>query len=302
MGRFLLVAACILGSAFGVNVLLNVLGRLSRPILIGGTLAVVGAGAYATSFVFDMITLAWAGQLPSANIVWPCITWSLIASSSLMAGAGRPVPFAVLATPFWLLGGLAMLSSLAHPRNLVMAIALILGGFAYGLVAVQRADGAAGTMGERAQPKARRGHTPPIGPYRLDMNTPDASKLVELTEAEKRALNPIVEFKNERIYHALPAEFTGGSWEIVLGAVDDRVYKISAMLVLENHEQRNGMWRKLDGMLRTSLGAPASAAATIIDWDTEDGNVVMNRADAGGAYVVVLTLTSRAVASFERIR
>ena len=74
------------------------------------------------------------------------------------------------------------------------------------------------------------------------------------------------------------------------------------MLVLGNREQRNGMWRKLEGKLRTPLGVPASAAATIISWDTEDGNVVMNRADAGGAYAVVLTLTSRVVAGFVRIK
>ncbi len=301
MGRFLLVGVAILGSAFAANTLLNILGRLSRRILIGVTFAVVGAGAYAAAFVFDMMTLAWAGELPPANIVWPCLTWSLIAFSSLMVGAGRPVPFAALATPFWLIGGLAMFSALAHPRNFVAAIALILGGIAYGSVAAQR-GGAAGTTEERVQPKVRRGHAPTIGPYRLDMNTGDASKLVELTPAEKRALNLAVEFKGERIYHAPPAAFAGASWEIVLGAVENRVYKVSALLVLEKREQRDRTWRNLDGLLRTSLGTPATAAANIITWDTEDGNVVTNRADAGGAYAVVLTLTSRAVRGFVRIK
>lgn len=302
MGRFLLVVVTILGSAFAANALLNALGRFSRRILIGVTFAVVGAGAYAASFVFDMITLAWAGELPPANVVWPCITWSLIAFSSLMVSAGRPVPFAVLATPFWLIGGLAMFSSLVHSRNLVAAIALIIGGIAYGSVAAQRDGGAAGTTEERGQPKVRRGHAPTIGPYRLDMNTGDVSKLVELTPDEKRALNPGFEFKGERIYHAPPASFAGANWDIVLGTVNSCVYKVSALLVLENREQRDRMWRKLDGLLRTPLGTPATAAANISIWDTEDGNVVMNQADAGGKYVVVLTLTSRAVSGFARIK
>jgi hypothetical protein len=302
MGKFLMVGVTILVIAFAANTLLNVLGRFSRRLVIGVTFAIAGAGAYAASFVFYMITLAWAGELPPANIVWPCVTWSMIALSSLTVGGGRPVPFAALATPFWLIGGLAMFGSLAHPRNLVTAIALILGGIAYGSVAAERAGGAAGITEERAQLKVRRGHAPTIGPYRLDMNTGDLSKLVELTPSERRALNVAVEFKSERIYHAPLASFADASWEIVLGAVDNRVYKVSALLVLEDHGQRDRMWRNLDGLLRTPLGTPAAAAANIITWDTEDGNVVMNRADAGVAYAVVLTLTSRAVSGFVRIK
>ena len=134
------------------------------------------------------------------------------------------------------------------------------------------------------------------------MKTGDVNKLVELTPTEKDALGLVVEFKNERIYHAPPAEFAGVSWDIVLGAVDGRVYKVSALLVLENREQRDGVWRNLEGVLGTRLGAPASATATIIIWDTEDGNVVVNRAESGGAYAVVLTLTSRAVGGFSRVK
>jgi hypothetical protein len=194
-----------------------------------------------------------------------------------------------------------MFGYLAH-RNLVAAIVLVLGGIVYGLITVQRSGGAAGTPEERGQSKVRRGHAPTIGPYRLDMNTGEIPKLVDLTPSERKALNLGVEFKGERIYHAPGADFAGASWEIILGAVDNRVYKVSALLVLENREQRDRMWRNLDGQLRTPLGAPALASADIITWDTEDGNVVMNHADTGGAYFVVLTLTSRAVSSYVRIK
>ena len=326
MGRFLLVGAIIYGSFFVTNTLLNVLGRFSRRILIGVTFAVVCAGAYAASFVFDMITLAWAGEVPPANIAEPCAIWSLIAFTLLMVCAGRPVPFASLATPFWLIGGLVMFSSLVHPRNLFAAIALIVGGIAYGSVAAQRDGGAAETTKKHGQSKVRRGHAPTIGPYRLDMNTGDASNLVELTPAEKRALNLAVEFKNQKIYHAPPADFAGASWDITLGKVNGRVYKVSACHVFDNREQGDKMWRNLDDLLRTPLGTPATAAASIatwdtdvskltlsestpataaasiVTWDTEDGNVVMNRGDAGGTHVVVLTLTSRAVSGFVPIK
>ena len=137
---------------------------------------------------------------------------------------------------------------------------------------------------------------------RQDGSRSTLTKLVELTPDEKKALNPVVEFKGERIYNAPPANFAGTNWKIVLGAVDNRVYKVSALVVLDNRERRDTMWRNLNDLLRTSLGSPASAEANIVLWDTEDGNVVMNRADADGAYAVVLTLTSSAASSFVRIQ
>jgi len=299
---FLLIVVTILGIAFAANMLLNVAGRSSRRILIGLTFIIIGAGAYAASFALDMLTQAWAGELPPANIVWPCFTWSLIAFFSLVICAGRSVPFPILATPFWIVGGLAMVSSIAHPRNLVMAVVLIIGGVVYGAVAGQRDADASGTAETGGQPKVRRGHAPTIGPYHLDTNAGVISNLVELTSAEKKALNSAIEFKNERLYHAPPADFAGASWEVILGTVNGCVYKISALLALENREQQDRMWRNLDDLLRTPLGTPATEVANIFAWDTEDGNVLMNRADADSTYVVVLTLTSRAVSSFVRIK
>jgi len=151
-------------------------------------------------------------------------------------------------------------------------------------------------------PKVRRGLAPRIGSYHLGMRTTDVSRLAEFTPNERAALNLAVEFRNERIYHAPPAGFAGASWDIVLGAVDNQVFKISALLTLPNREQRDTQWRSVDAQLRTALGAPASTPPTMITWDTEDGNVVMNRAEGGGAYALVLTLTSRAVSGFARIK
>jgi len=195
-----------------------------------------------------------------------------------------------------------MLSSLVHPRNLVAALALILAGIAYPTSAAKWSGKEAGIVEGRGEAKVRRGVAPTIGPYRLGMKTADASNLVELTPAEKKALNAAIEFRNERTFRAPSAEFAGATWDMILGAVDDHVYKLSALLVLESREQRDGMWRNLDGTLRTRLGTPAATAATLLAWDTEDGNVVLNRAEAGGAYVVVLTLTSRAVSGFVRVK
>ena len=115
--------------------LLNLLGRSRRlrPILIGVTFLVVGIGAYAASFVTDNISEACFGQLPPAKIARPCVSWSLISLCSLAICARRPVPFLVRAAPFWLFGLIALVASVARPRNLITAIPLILVGVAYGL-------------------------------------------------------------------------------------------------------------------------------------------------------------------------
>jgi hypothetical protein len=186
--------------------------------------------------------------------------------------------------------------------TLLLVVCAVLGLLAYGTLAAHRSSGTVGTTQNGSQSKVRRGHTPTIGPYRLDMNTGDTSKFEELTPTERKALNLGVQFKGERIFHTPSADFAGARWEIILGAVDNRVYKVSALLALENRDQRDRMWRNLEGQFRTSLGTPASSSADILTWDIEDGNVVMNRADTGGAYVVVLTLTSRAVVGYTRVK
>ena len=145
-GRALIPFFLIYVAATFSYALLNFLGlsRRLRPIFILVTFVVVGMGAYAASFVTDMISEALFGQLPLAHVVWPCITWSLIAVCSLAICARRAVPFLVRAVPFWLFGGMALVASRAHSWNLMAAIPLILGGVVYGLFAGERGSAKAG--------------------------------------------------------------------------------------------------------------------------------------------------------------
>jgi hypothetical protein len=301
MGWFIVVVGLVGASALATNAALNVLARLGRFALALGVFLVSSVGAVAAGFLLYMMTLAWAGELPPRNIVWPCLTWALISISALVAGSGRPVQFAFRATPWLLVGGFTMLSSTEHPRNMAAAVAIVLVGLAYGARAGQAAPCVAGASEDSAQ-KLRRGVAPTIGPYHLDMKTTALLRLSELTPNERAALGASIQFKNERIYHAPPGTFAGASWEIILGAVDDQVYKVSALLTWATQGPRDAQWRNVDAQLRPSLGSPANASTTIMTWDTDDGNVVMNRAEGGGAYVLVLTLTSRAVSGFVRVK
>jgi len=130
----------------------------------------------------------------------------------------------------------------------------------------------------------------------------DPSKCLELTAAEKKALNPAIKFKGERICHAAPASFAGASWDVILGLVNNRIYKISALSVSNTSGEMSKLWADVGAALRPSLGLPAAAEANIRQWDTEDGNVIVNRAETGNTHAVVLTLTSRSVSTFERVQ
>ena len=122
-------------SAAVLNALINwlALSRKYKRIFIGATFVVVGVGAYATSFVVDMVVGVFAGLATTTGVIWPCLTWSQIALISLAICVGRPVPFLIRAAPYWLFGVMALIASLASGWNLITATLLILGGFTYGI-------------------------------------------------------------------------------------------------------------------------------------------------------------------------
>jgi hypothetical protein len=207
----------------------------------------------------------------------------------------------ILSLPFAANAGIALVGSFARPRHLAVVVLLSIAAVIVPLGQHRSASAAVGAQ-QREQSKVRRSHAPQIGPYRLDMKVTDAPQITELTPSEKAALTLSLEFKNERIYRAPSADYAGISWDVILGAVDNQLYKISALFSSESRQQRDGRWRSVGGQLRTRLGAPAEELAGVLVWDAEDGNVVLNRAEGGGAYALVLTLTSRAVSRFVRVR
>ena len=195
-----------------------------------------------------------------------------------------------------------MVSALGSPWILTTIIFLILSAITFVYYLAKRAKDKPRTLEGHGGPKVRRGFAPTIGLYHLGLKTTDAFDLVELTQTEKEAFNLVFEFRNERLFKTPPAVFAGAEWEMVLAAVDDFIYKVSALLALTSRGQRDKLWQELNGLFRTSLGAPHTESPSIIVWYTEDGNVLVNRVDSGGEYFVVLTLTSKAVATFERVK
>lgn len=280
--------------------LLNFLGLSgrSRPIFIGATFAVVGIGAYAASFVTDMIAEAFAGLAPRSNIVWPCITWSLIAACSLGICARRPVPFLIRAAPFWIFGGMALVASLAHPWNLVTAIALILGGVAYGLFAGQRGS-------TNWSSKSRESAEPcfSIGQYSIDATIDELHDLTPLSPEESVALNPGARFDGEEIWHSPGAQFMGLQWNTILATVNRAIYKISIQWTGPRH-QAGTACREITIYSTKNYGKQQDVdfqGSDLTVWDASDGNITLQMVNMGPESLLTVTVTSRKVSQFKRI-
>ena len=296
---FLFIAAVTIGLSFTANASLNTLRRSShKRILVAATFVVVAIGAYAASFVFDMVMLAWAGEIPPGNIVWPSMTWSLTCVCALAVGAGRPTPLSVRLVPFVIFGGFAMAAAIAHPRHIVTALLLILVGVIYAWSA-----GSAGNMPKTQAPKGSRAGLPssfPIGVYRIDSPTPISHELVELTAEEYKFFARM--FKNEKTYKAPPVVFLGRSWNVMLGTVDGRVWKVAAFVELDNMAEAKRLTDEVMKYCISQLGKPAEQQPHLITWDTRDGNVILQTATVMGTAAINLFVTSRAAGSFEQLK
>jgi hypothetical protein len=274
------------------------LSRRLRPIFIGVAFVVVGIGAYAASFVTDMIAQAVLGQLPSANIVWPCITWSLIALCSLVICAQRPVPFLARTLPFWILGGMALVASLAHSWNLITAIALILGGFIYGFFAGQRGR-------TNSSSKSRESAEPcfSIGQYSIDTTIDELHDLTPLSHEEIVALNPGARFDGEEIWHSPGAQFMGLRWDTILATVNRAIYKISIQWTGPRH-QAGTACREITIYCTKNYGRQKDVdfqGSDLTVWHASDGNITLQMVNVGPESLLTVTVTSRKISQVQCI-
>lgn len=280
--------------------LLNFLGlsRRLRPIFIGVAFAVVGIGAYAASFVTDMIAQAFLGQLPSANIVWPCVTWSLIAVCSLVICATHSVPFLARTLPFWIFDGMALVASLAHPWNLITAITLILGGVVYGLFAGER-----GRTNSSSKSRESAGPCFSIGQYSIDTTIDELQDLTPLSPEEIVALNPETRFDGEEMWHSQDAQFVGLQWNTILATVNRTIYKISIQWTGPRH-QAGTACREITIHSTKNYGKQEDIVfqgSDLTVWYACDGNVTLHMVNMGPVSLLTVTMTSRKVSQFKRI-
>lgn len=286
------------GAGLVAHALLRWSRRVNRILAALVTLVLAFVGAYSLSFVIDMWLQVPGGTFAAGTLVWPTITWSLVVISAVVPVLSGGVSRWAAALPFFILGGIAMAGTFITSRHAITGIVLF---SIAATIATALGHGAESGSTATAERKARRGRAPRLGPYGLGMRIKEVPSLIELSAAERKALQLAIEFRDERIYHAPPGTFGEIEWSIILGAVDGKVYKISALAAAESRELRDRIGLKTTEVLRSELGAPATSQPSLWIWDTEDGNVVLNFADAGGQHAVVMTVTSGEVSGFARI-
>ncbi len=115
-----------------------------------------------------------------------------------------------------------------------------------------------------------------VGEYRLDMNFQDVARLKELTEEEYAVFGR--ESLQDVIYHACPTEFLGHTWEIMVGAIEGKLYEIGAIFQMKAEEYKPNFTDNIFKHCELLLGTPAHEAQGRFIWDTNSGRVVFQYA------------------------
>lgn len=136
---------------------------------------------------------------------------------------------------------------------------------------------------------------PSLSQYKLDMSTNNLPGLIELSPAEYTALGREPEFAGEKVFHAPPADFLGFEWDIRLGVIGRNVYKIVALLECNDLSGEDKAFSVAYDYYVHQLGEPSERREPLITWDAVDGNAILQRQAAAGAYYVLLFLTSKSV-------
>lgn len=138
-----------------------------------------------------------------------------------------------------------------------------------------------------------------VGGYTLDMVLIDGYPFCELSPAEYETIGR--QFVGERIYNAPEIEFVGKRWNITLGTVHGRLYKIASFLELEDKNEANEASSGALTFCNEHLGKPTEQRTGLFVWDTTDGNVILQTAEAKDWFAVNLFLTSRSVRAFQSL-
>lgn len=139
----------------------------------------------------------------------------------------------------------------------------------------------------------------PVGIYRLSDQIDTIEGLVELSEAEYQVMTR--NFDGEHIYKAPTVMFIGRPWNMMLGAVHGRIYKLAPYLEMGDKQEANRLAFDALSYCRSQLGKPSQQETGLFIWDTIDGNVILQTADAADGFAINLFITSNAVRTPVRI-
>ena len=108
-----------------------------------------------------------------------------------------------------------------------------------------------------------------------------------------------INFKGQKFFHVPNVEFAGRSWDVVLGVVSAKVFKVSALVELSTEVEVKHTWASATRLISSKLGSPSEGQGDVLAWNCSDGNVIVNKS-SGFSNAVCVTLTSSIVRSLKR--
>ncbi len=118
------------------------------------------------------------------------------------------------------------------------------------------------------------------------------SGLIEFTRDEYAAIGR--SFEGQRNYNAPPVTFLGHPWNLMLGTVHGKIYKIAPNLELRSKQEADTIAIHTLRYCTEELGKPSQQKRGFFIWDTSDGNVILQTAEVGDEFAINLFLTSGA--------
>jgi hypothetical protein len=254
------------------------------------SLLLAAGAAYAFSFAVDLLIGGLIGVYPHTAFL-PVVTWSVISGVLLLAAC--PVVadrLRWLALPYVLFGTLATLGALVgHLYNFGVAGLLFVHAFLIWKAGRQTSSRDSGT----------RRASFPIGPYHLNTSIDGIADLLEFSSAEYSVMGR--QFDGERNYNAAPVEFLGKRWNLMLGTVNRKIYKIAPFQEARSKDEANPIAMATLRYCTEILGKPDSQETGLFVWDTSDGNTILQTAETQGGLAINLFITSREVRNFRRL-
>jgi hypothetical protein len=139
----------------------------------------------------------------------------------------------------------------------------------------------------------------PIGRYQLDGSVEELGGLVEFSPDEYAAMGR--QFIGEKDYNALPVDFLGRAWEVMVQAVHGRICAIAPYLLLENSGDANRVALETFQYCVEQLGKPAEQQTGFFLWRTTNASVILKTQETAEGFRVGLFLTSSSIGNLQRL-
>jgi hypothetical protein len=129
-----------------------------------------------------------------------------------------------------------------------------------------------------------------VGPYALDAGIENLEGLTELSRIEYRALPKT--FTGEKIYTAPELDFLDFQWNVCIGVLRGRIYKISPQLITEDPGKAQPAFAATFAHFFSVMGEPAERMGSGVIWRSPEGNVILEQDRHGDIHRVQFFLTS----------